>query len=277
MASGGAMTNAQIPKFGTAWAKSLEDYAYTCDLDKAGWAWEFLRRNERFAEDFRFHNEDRNIKLFKYGSIDYIEMAQRNLVAEKWHLLTFANLDMPACKPHLFWDAASLPKLLHFKSKCATKIGQGNFDLNSIEGQKSILCLEGVEYVVIQRPQNSVRLAGTGCTLTSGSCDIKFEFTGLLAIAPQLMALKMLARFAQENSKICFQKRQSNPLLLSYLIALDGYLEGKTYRQIAQVIYGKDRVSEVWTSETRFMKDKIRRAVDRGISYMEGEYLALLH
>ncbi len=265
-----------FPNTGTARAKRLEDHAYTCELDGAGWAWEFLRRNKHFAEDFKNHGDNQNARLVEHNSIHCIEMEKRNVVAEKWHLLTFASLELNICRPHIFWDAASLPQLLYFKSNLTGKKSQGNFDLNCISGRKSILRLEGVEYVVIQRRENSVQLAGTGCSLISGPCRIKFEIEGLDGVAPQLNAIKKLARFAQNNDENSDTEEQSNPLLLSYLIALDGFLAGKTYRQIAQVLYGEDRVSEVWTSETRFMKDKVRRAVERGIAYMEGEYLTLL-
>jgi hypothetical protein len=64
--------------------------------------------------------------------------------------------------------------------------------------------------------------------------------------------------------------------LKSYLIALDGHLAGRSYREIAQVIYGVERVKEVWTSETQFLKDRVRRAVVRGIELMNGGYRDLL-
>lgn len=254
-----------FPTKGTAWAKHLEDYVHTRGIDRAGWAWEFLRRNKHFIEDMNHHDEDRNVNRFEHASVHCMEMGQRNIAAEKWHLLTFASLNMNGTSPHIFWDAASLPQLLYFKSNHAGKSSQGNFDLSRIAGRKSILRLEGTEYVVIQRRENSVRLAGTGCALSSGSCDIKFEIAGLSGVAPQLAAIKLLAGFVNEKDENSDAEDQRNPLLLSYLIALDGHLEGKTYRQIAQVIYGEDRVSEVWTNETSFMKDKVRRAVKRAL------------
>ena len=39
---------AQVLIKGTAWERSLEDYAYAAGLDKPGWAWEFLRRNKDY-------------------------------------------------------------------------------------------------------------------------------------------------------------------------------------------------------------------------------------
>ena len=64
--------------------------------------------------------------------------------------------------------------------------------------------------------------------------------------------------------------------LKAYLIALDGHIAGRSYREIAQVIYGVERVKDVWTSESQFLKDRVRRAVVRGIELMNGGYRDLL-
>ena len=64
--------------------------------------------------------------------------------------------------------------------------------------------------------------------------------------------------------------------LRNYLVALDGHFAGRSYRDIAEVIYGRDRVKHVWTNETRHLKEGMRRAVRRGIEFMEGEYRTLL-
>ena len=63
---------------------------------------------------------------------------------------------------------------------------------------------------------------------------------------------------------------------LDYLIALDGHLAGRSYRDIAEVLYGKERVGSHWTDDTRWMKSKVRRAVERGIALMNGGYRELL-
>lgn len=73
-----------------------------------------------------------------------------------------------------------------------------------------------------------------------------------------------------------FQAAISESKYLTYLIALDGHLEGRTYREIAEVLLGKDRVGTHWTDETRWMKSRVRRAVERGIALMNGGYRDLL-
>jgi Uncharacterized conserved protein (DUF2285) len=69
---------------------------------------------------------------------------------------------------------------------------------------------------------------------------------------------------------------QYDDRLRHYVIALNGHLAGRSYRDIAEVIYGTDRVKSVWTSDTRYLKEGMRRAVRRGLEYMNGEYRSLL-
>jgi hypothetical protein len=64
--------------------------------------------------------------------------------------------------------------------------------------------------------------------------------------------------------------------LRHYVIALDGHLAGRSYRDIAEVLYGADRIGPYWTDDTRGYKSKVRRAVERGIAMMNGGYRALL-
>jgi hypothetical protein len=89
-----------------------------------------------------------------------------------------------------------------------------------------------------------------------------------------LLALKRIRTGQGESSDADWS--QANMHLRDYLIALDGLLNGASYRQIAQVIYGPERVKDVWTGESRYLKDRVRRAVDRGHELMNGGFLKLL-
>ena len=265
-----------IPKSGTAWAKCLDEYAYTRDHDKAGWGWEFLCRNQGFVDDLKIRQQQSHTTTSRKNDIDCIVMGQRDDQAEKWNLLTFSKLHLGADPSPVFWKPALLPRQIRYTSRAGETDQEGNFNLCSISGCKSVLQLDGIEYIVIQRRQESIRLAGQGCSLTIGPCNLTFEIKSLADLNPQFTALKMLARFISNQDEACPTIGQNYEKLLTYLIALDGHLEGQSYRQIAQVLYGTERVAKLWDSESRFMKDKIRRAVERGIALMEGEYVTLL-
>ena len=60
------------------------------------------------------------------------------------------------------------------------------------------------------------------------------------------------------------------------LRVLDGRLAGASYRDIAVAFFGHDRVNEDWNSPGDHLKNRIRRAAQRGVALMQGGYRALL-
>ncbi|MBZ0209770.1 MAG: DUF2285 domain-containing protein [Hyphomicrobium sp.] len=60
------------------------------------------------------------------------------------------------------------------------------------------------------------------------------------------------------------------------LIALDGHRVGATYRAIATVIFGAERTEDAWRSASTALKDRIRRALKRGLSLVAGGYREFL-
>jgi hypothetical protein len=60
------------------------------------------------------------------------------------------------------------------------------------------------------------------------------------------------------------------------LIALDGHCVGATYRDIAEVIVGRERTKEAWRSSSTALKDRIRRALKRGLALVAGGYREFL-
>jgi hypothetical protein len=64
--------------------------------------------------------------------------------------------------------------------------------------------------------------------------------------------------------------------LCTALRVLDGRLTGASYRDIAVALFGPDRVNEDWNASGDHLKNRIRRAAQRGNFLMQGEYRALL-
>ena len=71
------------------------------------------------------------------------------------------------------------------------------------------------------------------------------------------------------------EPRETNPRLKNMLRALDGHLEGCSYRVIAEVLFGRERVaSEPW--KTSPLRDATIRLVRGGVAMMRGGYRKLL-
>jgi hypothetical protein len=64
--------------------------------------------------------------------------------------------------------------------------------------------------------------------------------------------------------------------LCTALRVLDGRLAGASYRDIAVALFGPDRVKDDWNAGGDHLKNRIRRAAQRGKFLMQGGYRALL-
>ena len=68
--------------------------------------------------------------------------------------------------------------------------------------------------------------------------------------------------------------RRLRPADLDAVIALDGHAAGASYREIAAVIFGRDRVARDWPDPS--LKDPVRHSLSRGQAYANGGYRALI-
>ena len=64
--------------------------------------------------------------------------------------------------------------------------------------------------------------------------------------------------------------------LCTALRILDARLAGASYRDIAVSLFGLGRVKDDWSAPDEHLKNRIRRAANRGTFLMEGGYKSLL-
>ncbi|MCC7482826.1 MAG: DUF2285 domain-containing protein [Hyphomicrobiales bacterium] len=64
--------------------------------------------------------------------------------------------------------------------------------------------------------------------------------------------------------------------LCTAVLVLDGRQAGASYRDIAVALFGPDRVNEDWNAGGDHLKNRIRRAAQRGNFLMQGGYRVLL-
>tara|TARA_B100000315_G_scaffold247817_1_gene277047 strand:- start:722 stop:1528 length:807 start_codon:yes stop_codon:yes gene_type:complete len=71
----------------TDWRKK-EDYAYTDDLDKQGWAWEFLRRNPEYRKDYE------SLQSGEFKEVTYEPKKKSEETEEQWKARCILNEDV---------------------------------------------------------------------------------------------------------------------------------------------------------------------------------------
>ena len=267
---------AQVLTKGTAWERSLEHYAYATGLDRPGWAWEFLRRNNDYQLEWQTHKKNMPKPRLHYSGAMYCRLEQNCIAANRWGLTLFFDPQKIALQIGVHWHSNVVSRQVSCVATFANDNKVQCESLSRFKGQIYVLSLEGEEHVIIQQGAISARLKIKGRSFLSNDCQLIYQVEGLERFNLVAETLTNLRRLKSKLSLPESMFGQTELRLRDCLVALDGHLAGRTYRDIAEVLYGSDRVNEVWTNETRHLKDKVRRAVAAGVDYMNGGYLKLL-
>jgi hypothetical protein len=268
-----------MPQFrdtGTAWVRSLDDYAYTIGLDRPGWAWEFLRRNEAYIRDFRANRAGTPRTMKHSSGATILRLRRQVLAAEKWGLQLFANPNKSALEVPVFWVSAVTQRIVTCTAQAANDNQADALCLAAFAGQRSVLVTSAAEHVAVHQRQMSASMIVKDSTFLIGESSLTFEIQGLNDANRACETLKVLNHLRRDHPE--FARAQSGQCFkyLDYLVALDGRLAGRSYRDIAEVLYGYERIGPYWTDDTRGFKSKVRRAVENGLTLMNGGYHALL-
>lgn len=255
------------------WPLSKEDwrttdaYDYLADLDTAGVAFEFLRRNPDYQADCKHAvNQDK---------LDSDEDAKTADFAHRWGLAFPADPHVRAGEQTVFW----LPDVL--ASTVVLVALNGRWDGPSLaydpENWPGLIALrEAPGGVFIQLSDD-----GTVHHLWLPSRPDEGESVAAMLplddVAP--VRIDATAAFWRTLARKRSKQRRSPPLwkarLIPALQALDGRQSGASYRAIARVLYGEERIAaESW--KTSSLRDTTIRLVRRGLFLMRGGYRRLL-
>jgi hypothetical protein len=247
-------------------------------LSRRDWAWEFLRRNPAFRE---LHATTSALSCKIGGNATAIEISSDQRAALlKWGCIYSDPPDCEATSARVLWDPVVCPEVIQmvaFEEDRA--IDAPLFELSSIHCQVTVLATsDSSQYVLFREAAQSLQLLVTGASIERAvhllSTAIvppqadKFHFRGL-------QCFQHLQRTGHIIPDHCAVEPRS-PRYAVVLKALDGYLAGESYRDIANALFGAQRVHSAWGDPGRHLHDQVRRAVRRGRDLMEGEYLKLL-
>jgi hypothetical protein len=266
----------QVRVMGTAWVRSLDDYAHTAGLDRPGWAWEFLRRNANFQRDVRVNRAGTPSAIPHASGATIYRLRRKFIAAEQWGLVAFADPAKSAREAPVFWRADRQRRAICCTARTASNDTDERINLAAFGGGRGVLVMNSSEHIAIHGHRKSASMVVTGSPFAIGDCALTFHVQGLENAAAACETLRILNQLRSNGTGPTPPTERMDEKYLSYLVALDGHLAGRTYRDIAEILYGPDRVKAVWISETRHLKDKVRRAVAAGIELMNGGYLKLL-
>lgn len=116
-----------------------------------------------------------------------------------------------------------------------------------------------------------------GADLLSGPVSLTFITHGIAEIGSTIDKLSKLRRILNCPSKLQHAPRRWSAQeirLRNALLALDGHAAGSSYREIATIIFGKERVARDWPDPS--LKDRVRRSLSRGQAYANEGYRTLI-
>ena len=205
---------------GTAWDRKREDYAYTRDLDRPGWAWEFLRRNSTFQSDYILSGDVSPSPNIHTSGIHGYSAPEANSLAEKWGLLCLSDYKKSTAEIDVFWQPAMRSSHLHLRIVANAGEFEDHLALTDFNCRRVLLRQNGIEHVTIKDRTESVQLSIHGGSLLDAPRHVIFEIDGMARVSFGISALQTLIRLRQ--------KADSNSADLVMRIYLLSYCLGRS-------------------------------------------------
>ncbi len=255
----------------------LEHYAYTEQLSRSGWAWEFLRRNAQFREDARRAGPASLIRRPGCRNVDLLRAGQGQAAAGRWGLLVFPNPDRDADSVDLFWNPALYTGAL--RVQITPRAPEETCDIfEETTRQCRVLHLTdlaGREHLLLRADGRCVQAVCDGISLLSPEpVRIRIVLGGVQDLDTHLRCLEKARRLLSEPTPR-FWTRSSRALCFA-LMALDCHQAGLSHRETARLIYGAARTEAGWNADSDALRAEIRRALRKGQHYVSGGYAELL-
>lgn len=239
--------------------KNVADVGWLRGLSRVGWAWEFLRRNTRYRQQY----------------------AEKTASAcpEEWGLQYFENPDLDSRHAVVFWRSDACSAVLPVTAIPLKKMAKA-LDPSQLKCSTTIVPAADCDRadVLFQQEGRLLQIALTGARGLLG-----VQLLVPVVPMPQHSAGRILAlrRFANLVTSSALQANLYPPerraaRLTKVLQALDLWRAQRPYRDIGVHLFGETRIGLEWNDPRDHLRDQVRRAVYYGRTLMEGGYRQFL-
>lgn len=134
------------------------------------------------------------------------------------------------------------------------------------------------QHVLIQDDGRCLQIAVTGTDILGPAHLVTEALVGQRRLRAHLAAVGCLNDFHTSGRllKRHFPPEARGERLALVLQALDGWLAGASHREVAEELFGHDRVEADWGDPGDHLRDRTRRAIRRGRALMDGGYRQFL-
>ncbi len=261
------------------WTPEPSAYAWTLDLSPFGWAWEFLRRNSAYRQEAvaALGRGDKALLCHRRpdGGLWAVERRPEP-EASRWGLEHFVHPERPADDAAVFWTEDALGGDLEAFLTLGARTEADALRLADIPGRKAVLIRPGVRVRLLVEGPGYAEMLGAPAPAEPPPEDVSLVLGvgGWKGIDDRLARLAAFAAFCRSGGGGPAPKRRSARRLRDALIALDGWLDGRAYREIAYAFHDPDEIEEDWRGPGA-IKLRMRRRVAGGVA-LTGGYRRLL-
>jgi hypothetical protein len=153
-------------------------------------------------------------------------------------------------------------------------------DLGRLDSLRTTVTSSGdVEHVAIDDGLRRLRLDIVEGTILAGPIRLRFLIDGPAGAEPGVLALRRLLAVARHGRMIA-SLHPSDARMRRWLLALrvhDALADGATHREIANALYGPERVASCWNSRSDALQSRVRRTVASARNLADGAWRDLLH
>lgn len=141
-----------------------------------------------------------------------------------------------------------------------------------------LLATDGGQHLLFHDAGRSLQLAIDGASVLGPVRLLSDAILDLRYVGAHFSALEILNDLCVSGRLRArhFPPEPRGRRLRVILRALDGWLAGASYRDIAVALFGPTRVREDWADPRGHLRDRVRRAIRRGRALMRGGYLQFL-
>ena len=256
----------------TDWRQS---YAHVSKLSGLGCAWEFIRRNPKISETWSALKLAWQEVQGDYG-LKIVEAEHGISSPYLWS----SSPDADATVASVVWNPTVTNRVLDVVALRPKAGFRGHvLDLEFIAAEKTLfLASDGTQQLLLRDGMHSLQLNVSGVRIDEPVTLFVDTAVPEDHSDTQIRLLECFRKLRTSGAlpTECFVPHVYARRAERVLMALDGYLAGISYREIAVAMFGAARVARDWSDRGEHMRDTVRRAISRGLVLMNGGYQMFL-
>lgn len=249
--------------------KDAGAYAPLLGADRSVFAWEWLRRDERYrAAAIRALVEDREIS--RGDGVCHPGAARWGLHAFEW-----PYRPGPTARP--VWMSDVHPYVLAVTAHAATAAADA-FRLDRLADRATILCgADRREHVLLSDGLRTIRVDVIEGSVAGGPVDLRYQLHGIETAQNPLLSLRRLLALSCGGHfpKTLYPPEARARRWLLLLRAFDALEAGADQREIAARLLSADSLRPRWRSDVPSLRSRAQRLV-RGARAMAADYRWML-